>query len=319
MTRLVALLLLILAAFSPGAAWAHAALVQADPADGQVLAAAPTMIHLHFNEPISPLVFRLFDASGRVHQDLAVARHDRMIMVTLPSRLGTGSHVLSWRVTSTDGRPIAGSLTFSVGQPSAGAPSSAEDADASVRGFLWLSRLVLYCGLFLGVGGAFFRAWLTPGAQDRRTVILVRAVLIAGLLAAPVSLALQGLDALGSPLSGLADGAVWRAGLAITFGGTIIAAILALASAFASLMLREQLWRRGLSLAALVGVGVALSLSGHASSAEPQWLTRPAVLIHGVAVAYWIGALLPLALLLRGRSGGCKRPSGPGRRGPSLP
>jgi copper transport protein len=114
--------------------------------------------------------------------------------------------VLSWRVTSTDGHPIGGSITFSVGQASAARPAP-DSADTSTRWPLWLSRLVLYCGLFLGVGGAFFRSWFTPGAQDRRTAIFVHALLIAGLLAAPVSLALQGLDALGRPLSGLADGA----------------------------------------------------------------------------------------------------------------
>ena len=76
-------------------------------------------------------------------------------------------------------------------------------------------------------------------------------------------------------------------------------ALLALAGAAASLVLRGAPWRKGLSLAALFGTGVALAASGHASSAPPQWLTRPAVLVHGVAVAYWIGALAPLAVLLR--------------------
>jgi copper transport protein len=48
---------------------------------------------------------------------------------------------------------------------------------------------------------------------------------------------------------------------------------------------------------------VALALSGHASAAEPQWLTRPAVFIHGVAAAFWTGALLPLAVIVGTRRG----------------
>jgi copper transport protein len=52
--------------------------------------------------------------------------------------------------------------------------------------------------------------------------------------------------------------------------------------------------KRLLSSLALVCVGVALAASGHAAVAEPQLLTRPAVLAHGVAIAFWIGALLPL-------------------------
>jgi copper transport protein len=56
---------------------------------------------------------------------------------------------------------------------------------------------------------------------------------------------------------------------------------------------------RWLSSLALAGVGATLAASGHASSAEPQALTRPAVFLHGIAVAFWIGALLPLAAALR--------------------
>src|SRR5690606_22321099 len=40
-------------------------------------------------------------------------------------------------------------------------------------------------------------------------------------------------------------------------------------------------------------------LSGHASAASPQWLMRPAVFLHVVAIAIWIGALAPLGLALR--------------------
>ena len=45
----------------------------------------------------------------------------------------------------------------------------------------------------------------------------------------------------------------------------------------------------------MAGVGLSLAASGHASTASPQWLTRPAVFLHGVGVAFWVGALLPLA------------------------
>ena len=38
--------------------------------------------------------------------------------------------------------------------------------------------------------------------------------------------------------------------------------------------------------------------SGHASTASPQWLTRPAVFLHAVSVAYWVGALMPLLAML---------------------
>ena len=52
-----------------------------------------------------------------------------------------------------------------------------------------------------------------------------------------------------------------------------------------------------LTALAMAGVGLALAASGHAATASPQWLTRPSLFIHGIAVAYWIGALAPLAAM----------------------
>jgi copper transport protein len=45
-------------------AFAHASLLKAEPADGAVLPAAPAVLTLTFNEPVSPLVFRLLDPGG---------------------------------------------------------------------------------------------------------------------------------------------------------------------------------------------------------------------------------------------------------------
>jgi copper transport protein len=52
----------------------------------------------------------------------------------------------------------------------------------------------------------------------------------------------------------------------------------------------------------MVGVGLSLAASGHAATASPQWLTRPSLFLHGIAVAYWVGALAPLAVTVRRRS-----------------
>jgi copper transport protein len=59
---------------------------------------------------------------------------------------------------------------------------------------------------------------------------------------------------------------------------------------------------RCLTALAMVGAGSALAASGHASTASPQWLARPSVFLHGVGVAYWVGALAPLAVMARCRA-----------------
>ena len=55
-----------------------------------------------------------------------------------------------------------------------------------------------------------------------------------------------------------------------------------------------------MSLGALLGVGLALATTGHAATASPRWLTAPAVFVHGIALAFWVGSLAPLALAMRG-------------------
>ena len=75
--------------------------------------------------------------------------------------LTDGTHVLVWRVVSEDGHPVGGSLVFSLGAPSAGGqPEADAPADRAVQAALWLGKVVLYVGLFFGVGGAFFLAWI---------------------------------------------------------------------------------------------------------------------------------------------------------------
>jgi copper transport protein len=75
--------------------------------------------------------------------------------------------------------------------------------------------------------------------------------------------------------------------------------MIALAFAFASLNIARN--RVALAGAAVFATGTALAASGHASAAGPYWFTRTAVFVHAVAVAYWVGAFVPLLAILRRR------------------
>jgi len=125
------------------------------------------------------------------------------------------------------------------------------------------------------------------------------------MVAAIVGLGAQGLDALGLPLGAVTSGDVWRAGLSTSFGRTAILAILACALAMAALNASALRVRRTLASVAMLGPGLALAATGHASAADPQILMRPLVFVHASAIAWWAGALLPMATLLhvgRGRA-----------------
>ncbi|SEB90364.1 copper transport protein [Rhizobiales bacterium GAS191] len=286
---------------SVSAAFAHASLLRAEPADRSVVPSAPQRLTLIFNEPVSPLVLKLIHADGTAFVLDRYTLHDTTLEIEAPTGLGNGTQVLSWRVISADGHPVGGSVLFSIGAPTTGSlPDTAETIDWPLRVGIWTGKLALYAGLFLGVGGAFFRAWLASGSVFGKGFVVGATLL--GLIAAPLSIGPQGLDALGMPLSGIAQPIAWKAGFDTSYGITATIAELALVFALVSLAIRNDITAKILSLAGIVGVGIALAASGHASAAHPQWLTRPAVFLHAVGVAFWAGALGPLGALLASRS-----------------
>ncbi|KWV57300.1 copper-binding protein [Bradyrhizobium macuxiense] len=288
MRWVASLAVLLLAVCLATAAHAHAVLLGAEPADGSVLAAAPKMVVLRFNEVVAPTAVSLLDAAGKP-RDVAVQAVDQSVQVTLPADLPQGTQVISYRVVSQDGHPVAGSLLFSIGVVTgSAAPSGSNTLDV----LIWLARIGVYLGLFIGIGGAFFAAWIGKGHAGGAVILGSLGI---GLVSALVSLGLQGIDLLNLPLSGLATRAPWAGALGTSLGPSMLIAIAAMLIAMIG-------WRNPSSGAArigaavaIVGVGLALAASGHAATASPQWLTRPAVFAHGVGLAYWIGALAPLA------------------------
>ncbi|MCG5248398.1 copper resistance CopC/CopD family protein [Methylorubrum extorquens] len=276
---------------------AHATLVASEPADGAVLSVAPARLILSFNEAVSPLVMRLASPSKKMTTLQATAEREASLVVALPSGLSEGTHVLSWRVVSLDGHPVGGTITFSVGAPSPGSgPTTKNATDPFVTTSLWAFRVVFYAGLFIGVGGSFFLTWLAPGIPAEGRISIV-AVLVTGLLSIPLLVGLQGLDALDLPLQELAGRETWAVGFGTSFGATAIIAALAMTAGIAALAFRSH-GGRGLALCGVLLAGLALALSGHASSAAPQWLTRPAVFAHAVSLAFWLGSLVPLGVIL---------------------
>jgi copper transport protein len=214
--------------------------------------------------------------------------------VTLPADLPNGTQIVSYRVISEDGHPVSGSVTFSIGAPTANkAPAG---ADGAIDGLIWLARIGLYLGLFAGVGGVFFVNWI---ARERTAARLLRTALAIGMVSAAASLGFQGLDLMGLPLSGIFAAAPWKIALGTSLGPSLLVAIAALAVSFAALRSNMTAMSRGLAVLALAGVGISLAASGHAATAPPEVVTRPAVFLHGIGVAFWIGALAPLVALLR--------------------
>ncbi|MFK4507274.1 copper resistance protein CopC/CopD [Bradyrhizobium daqingense] len=282
--------LLLAVGFATGAS-AHAALVAVEPANGTVLASAPPAVVLRFNEAVTPGAIRLIDGSGRARDDVRVDTAGDAVSVNMPPDLPQGTAVVSYRVISQDGHPVAGSVIFSIGAPTGTKPPASADEGLSV--LIWLARVGLYFGLFVGVGGVFFARWV---AWSMIGMTVPRAALAIGIPSAVVSIGALGLDLLGLPPAGLVTAAPWKVAFATSAGPAMLVAIAAML--FALLALRSGWPSRALAGIAFVCVGLALAMTGHAATAPPEILTRPAIFLHGLGVAFWIGALAPLAALV---------------------
>jgi copper transport protein len=290
--RLLAALVMLLALVgtSTGAS-AHAALISVEPASGSILASAPKAVELRFNEAVTPGAIQLIDGAGRARADAQITTSGEGISVAMPPDLPQGTAVVSYRVISQDGHPVAGSVIFSVGAPTATQPPA--DADGRLNALIWLSRTGLYLGLFVGVGGVFFGRWI---AWSMTGMAVPRAALIMGIPSAIVSLAVLGLDLLGLPVAAIVTAAPWTVAFATSAGPALLVAIAAMLLA---LMALDRAWyARAFAAVAFAGVGLSLAMTGHAATASPELLTRPAIFLHGLAVAFWVGALAPLAALM---------------------
>ena len=95
---------------------------------------------------------------------------------------------------------------------------------------IWLGRIGVYLGLFVGVGGAFFAAWIGQGPAGSTVSCGGLAI---GLVSAVASLGLQGLDLLNLPLDGIVTSAPWTSALATSLGPSLLIAIFAMAIAWA--------------------------------------------------------------------------------------
>lgn len=294
-----AVLLVALFLFCAAPAFAHASLLDTQPASGAILSEAPQEIILTFSEPASALAMHLINAEGE-RTELAPGDSvpsGNSIVVSLPAGGLRGTYVLSWRAASSDGHPIAGSVIFSVGAPSDGSPAEQPTVDLTIGGILWLARATMLITLLLGAGSSGFRMVATalPTAA-RRAALTAIAV---GAMAAVFSVPLHGLDALGRSLSDLGAPEVWAVTMTSGYGASVVAALLALALAAVAIATQRPSLAGWISVLSLVAIGLTATLSGHASSADPRWLTRSMVFLHIVTIAWWAGELLPLALSLR--------------------
>ena len=285
----------------------HAMLVASDPADRSSLDEPPPAVTLTFNEPVEVPSggLRVFDGAAQRIDTGPIDTGDQLtVAVGLPSDLGDGGYVVTYRVISEDSHPIAGVLEFTVGD--------AEVVDAAVVAELFggadagalrvlgsILRGLGYVATLLAVGALAFVVLVAREVDDRRAArrLGIGAASV-GLVVAVLAIPVQGAAVSGVGLLGALSPTVMGEVATSSFGISTFLRLVGLVGLVVS-------WRRvlpGVVPAAAAGAAIASYLfDGHQQTVDPAVVLVGGDLLHLVAGAVWFGGVVVLADALRRR------------------
>lgn len=286
---LVVGLLFLVLAISPISTHAHAALLSTDPADGAILETAPENVTLTFSESVSAVDGgTVLHVRGSDPRPLEPSVRDETVTVPLPTDLTEGTYALQWRVISADGHPIAGTLMFSIGQPTqaadVAAPATSTAMDWGLHTSVWAKYLGLLVTFGLLIGG-----WSYARRDWTRLVRVARWTAVIGIAGAVLELPFVAAVQAGESRWR------WHSVRQIDDGTLIVAAVVV--CGMVVFLVASKRW--SLRVVATVAVAVACLaplLTGHTRTKSPEWLMMLSDTVHILAGSFWIGGLLILTL-----------------------
>ena len=297
----------------PASASAHAALLSSVPAASSVLAESPDRLQLTFSESVDPGLssIRLFDSRQK---EVSIGRpahapNDTSTVVADLPRLGTGTYVVVWRVTSDDGHPVSGAFPFEIGRASSGTGYNLVESvlDTTRRtsplGFpLAVARFVAFAGFIL-LAGSVTLAWGTRHLESARVVAAALLGVVLSLAGALAVFLMQGAWVTGGGwaevvrLSSVGDVASSRLGVALLARIALVLAWFALVQ-----VLRRSEWTSVTGVVATllpVLTAATFSFSGHPGAEANAWLWAPIDVVHMLAVGTWAGGVAVLVVARR--------------------
>jgi copper transport protein len=281
-SRVVLLVLVSLCALTfASSAWAHARLIRSVPADEAVLSNAPTSVRLVFDDTVRALagMKAIRNGGGSVLAGKPKVVGGRTVVIPLRSGLRDGDYTVLWRALSDDGHEISGTVVFGVGAGRA-PPKPALAVDNGPTAQDVISRLLFFAGLLTAVGAAFFR--LVVARVPPRLLLVAFLLVFVGISGqlhhVSVSTRFGTAMAVGAGLAGL---------------GALLASLVPVFPRLEPLPFAVAL--------ALVPIP---TVAGHALDRGRSWIEVPIDLLHVAAASVWLGGLIGLMLLLRGREEG---------------
>lgn len=302
-----------------GPASAHAALTGSDPAQGVVVAKAPTQVSLTFSEKVAmgDDSLRVLDPKGKPVQTGAPTDvSGTTYAVRLKSGLGKGTYTVTYQVVSADSHPVSGAYTFSIGAPSQTVVSGAGPAaGGGVVGVLYaFGRYVSYAGFIVLAGGAaFVLACWQRGAGVRALQRLVVGGWLALTGATLWLLLLRGSYTTSGKVADVFDLDLLGQVLQTKTGAALVSRLLLLAAAalfvavlFGAYTRREEGEEKrdltfGLAIGGVVvaaGLASSWAMAEHASVGLQPGIAMPVDIVHLLAVAAWLGGLTALLTAL---------------------
>jgi copper transport protein len=309
---------LAVVALSPSTASAHASLERSVPAANAVLEESPSEVLLDFDEPVESSVAEIdvFDSGGNQVEvgDSQPGADSSQVHASLPT-LDDGVYAVVWRVTSTDGHPVSGAFSFSVGVAGTGgddlvAQVTAGGDDGGLGWWYGVARFLSIAGAVLLIGGG----WWAFEASAERCPAVPRSCRVQSLLGVGAGLLLAGSIAAfgcfaarigGGDTGDVLSSSAWSDALEVITGRMLL--LRALLAVLLTVLLVVRLAGRGAgtwwALLALAGSVVTLltfSQSGHPNVQEPRALWVAVDSLHLGAAMLWLGGAF--VLVCAGRS-----------------
>lgn len=317
------------AAVIPEHASAHAYVVSSSPSSGEVLEKSPESIFIQFDEEIEPAFYSLqvLSPSGERldKKDAAIdpSRPDRLVAGLTPG-LVDGIYTIKWKVVSSDGHPVSGTLAFQIGNPGAGSVPivTSDNQVPSPEWSLLLIRWLWYAGMTLTTGTLLFQRFLLPRSaringipfKTKRSKLLLNLGIVLAATGIIASLPQQSASNAGVSWTSALSADLISETLQYTGFGTIWKIQLALLAllAFASLLwmrignirhpretdIRLSVYAAWAAMAFSQGLMLSKAFIGHAAAAEGKALAVTADYLHLSAASLWLGGLLAIVFLL---------------------
>jgi copper transport protein len=305
----------------PGAAWAHAALLQTTPVASRVVNTAPTHVTLRYSEPVEPR-FAIVSVTNAAGDKEAAGPPERSpenpdTLVVPLKKLAEGWYLVYWRVISVDGHPVRGAFTFAVGPNPGPAPQfvipSTSETAATPK--LVAARWIAFLAMMAAVGLFVLRIAVARPVVARVSGTRLRDVSIAfgvasaiALVAIPVyfllstaEFALRSFWSFGALFPLIRVSAFGRGWLDLE----IVFALFVGAATVAIWLDRPERRQRSVAallalLGALAAAGAVLLVpgtAGHAGQTAPRGLSLAFDWLHLVAGSVWVGGLIGLVVL----------------------